>query len=411
MVNDQLLAYIREQLSLNISKEEISASLRGTGWSDADISEAFEAIAPKSSVMSEPQPAFVEPVHKSKKIFFIIAAIVVLLLAGGGAYAYYSGTFVSLPVLASKAITNARASTSATYDTTVTVDFSEMSSATNDMAQLFSTTSNKLSVTAKGSYDGSDPKNLKSDAVISFTMGSFSAGAEIRVLNDTLYGVLTKAPTIAFFPVLSAYENKWFSVPYKSENGHVASNPVTSLSPIDPNVTDQLTTEQKDHIYKMSQDAHFIKMVKKLPLETIGGELSYHFIFDLDREGIRAYLESLKAYVNTIGKDNSALSAFDPTSFSKDLDQLRDFQGEIWIGRKDALLHKLMLTFGIQPDIAKAEQVKVNLVSVVTGWNQPVSIVTPAESIPFETFISNIMSDSMSPVPQKGKDPAVKLKK
>jgi hypothetical protein len=177
-----------------------------------------------------------------------------------------------------------------------------------------------------------------------------------------------------------------------------------SLSPVDPNLTSKLTPEQKDYIYKLSRSAHFIKTVKRLAPETVGGDLSYHFIFDFDRAGINAYLQSLKEYINTIGKNDSALSAFDPTTFAKELDNLKDFQGEIWIGHNNKLIHKVTINFATQPDTAKDEKIKINIVGIMSGWNQPVSIVAPAESTPFADLISSSLGDAQN----KGKDAATK---
>jgi hypothetical protein len=439
MITPELLEYMRMEVAKGKTREEINRALvSGGGWSEDDLSEAFKkivpmqkmdsrtitlvspAVAPATPNIIQPQnqfsniePATIkppvdpipnQPVKESKKIFFIILIIILLGILGGGAYAYYSGVFVSLPRLTSQAIDSARAAHSANYDITANVDLSEFQDITSELSQLFSSGigSQQLSFTGKGSYDNSDPNNSKSSSVISVNMDSFSFTAEFRLLNSILYGVIIKAPTIAFFPMFSSYENKWISIPFKSPDGQIVNNPLTALSPVNPNLTDKFTAEQKDYIYKMSRDAHFVKSVKKLSPETVGGELSYHFIFDLDREGIVSYLQSLKEYVNSIGKDDSELSAFDPTSFTKSLDTLKDFKGEIWIGRNDKLLHKFMLNFGIQPDETKVEKAKINVVGIFSEWNQPVSIVAPAESIPIETFISDMLSGSMEQAKEKG---------
>lgn len=459
MINNELLEYIKHQLNNKVSRETITSNLKLTGWLDADVNEAFLAlppVIPQASVpvspvvptvtpgfvppQIQPQPSFVpqmQPVQqpaqpvwqsanpvaspvsyqpsvksKAKKIFSIIIVLILISVAGGGAYAYYTGVFVSLPALASQSIDSARAANSASYDTTIDIDYSGVKDISGSLDQLLtgSINSKKMSLTVKGSYDISDPKNTKSSTVVSASIGLFSLGAEFRVLNETLFGILTKAPTLDFLPMLSSYENKWVSFPLKSENGQDVSNPLASVTGIDPNITNKLTQEQKDHIYKISRDAHFVKMVKRFTPETVGGELSYHFLFDLDREGITAYLKTLKEYINTIGKNDSVLSSFDSTSFSKNLDNLKDFKGEIWIGRNDKLPHKIVLNLGIQPDLKKDEQVKFNMIGIFSGWNQPVTITAPAESVPFETFISSMMGQSIGQAQEKGQVPAVKKK-
>ncbi len=429
MINDQLLRYVRQQLSLNVGREVITANLKSQGWTDSDINEVFLAIgsgatpvsAPGSSTVStttpnvsqaqtfQTQAGSFHPTHvKSKKILPVIIILILLCLAGGAAgYAYYTGLFISFPKLISESIDTGRVTTSANYDATISIDFSQIKSIYGDVSQLLEgVVPNKITVAAKGSFDSLDKEKMKSSMLLSVDSGSLSLGAEFRVLDHTLYGQLTKSPvdTFTFMSMLTAYENKWFSFPLKSEDGRVTDSPIGSISGLNSNVIDKITPEQRDYLYKMIRDAHLVKAVKKLSFETVGGESSYHFIFDLDREGISAYLQLLKGYINTIGKDDSVLSAFDSTSLAKELDNIKDFRGEIWIGRSDKLIHKILLNFGIQPDLTKDEQTKVNIVAIFSDYNQPVFITAPAESIPLETLISNMMADSR----QKGNEAIIK---
>jgi len=90
--------------------------------------------------------------------------VIILGALGGGAYAYYTGAFVSLPSLVSESMDSTKSATSATYDTTISVDFSEIKSITSSISSLLSPSlsANKIIVTAKGSYDVSDKNNTKS---------------------------------------------------------------------------------------------------------------------------------------------------------------------------------------------------------------------------------------------------------
>ncbi len=113
MINNELISYIKQQLSINITKEVIFNNLKSQGWTDTDLNEAFTAIGPFTSPAPIPysnpdstpiseitsnatqtqQTISPNPVvqHKSKKIIPIIAILVVLLIAGGVAgYAYYA---------------------------------------------------------------------------------------------------------------------------------------------------------------------------------------------------------------------------------------------------------------------------------------------------------------------------------
>ena len=441
MINNELLGYVKQQLSISVPKEIITSNLKQQGWTDEDVNEAFLAISIQSvaPVPSAPLPPniaqpvqpqqFQQPTqaevkasvlenpitastHKKAKIFLAIT-ILFLLGIGGGAYAYYSGVFVSLPTLASKAIGNIRTINGANFDTTISVDLSEAQDVTKGAQQMFSGTifPSTISFTTKGAYDFSDTKNKKVDSAFSIDAGSFSTEAELRLVDSTLYGELIKSPTLTFLPILSKYEGKWFSFPVKSQDTQSLSsliNPITKISGLSSNITDKITPEQQEKIYQMTQNAHFIKMTQRLSSEKINGQLSYHFLFDLDRQGINTYLVLLKEYVNSIGKDDSVLSSFDPTSAIVSLNKIEDFKGEIWIGEKDTLPYKITTSFSIKPDVNKDQKVKINIVSIFSNWNNPNPIIAPTESTPFQTFISSVMSDSLGQARQKASDAGIK---
>lgn len=416
MINNQLLGYVRQQLSINISREVIVNNLKSQGWTDTDIQEAFSALAtivPQASIPVSPtisgvmpnvvqmqtaQTDFSNTAHtKSKKIIPAIFILIILCLAGGAAaYAYYAGVFVTLPGLFSEYTSRAQALTSFKVDINLGVDFSEIKSINNQLSSVpfLSINATNLNLAFLASYDASDRNDMKVSSTVSVTLGSLSAEAQMIILNNTVYAELTKIPALGILPMpmLETYKNKWFSSVNQS---------LTNQNPIN-----QFTAGESNYMQKMFQDAHIIKTSTRLPTETIAGEPSYHFSFDLDREALVVYMQSYKSYVDSIKKSDSRLSTFSPESFRKALDQVKDFKGEIWIGRNDKLIHKLSINFGVQPDTTKDEQVKVSLVGVVSDYNQPVSIVAPVDSVPFQTLVTA----SLGGTQQKGNEAAIKAR-
>ena len=61
MINDELVKFVREQLTNNVPKEQIAAILKPGGWTDADVAEAIGMvhIAPKPMV---PTPPVFQPI-------------------------------------------------------------------------------------------------------------------------------------------------------------------------------------------------------------------------------------------------------------------------------------------------------------------------------------------------------------
>lgn len=405
MINDQLLGYVRQQLSLKIERNLIIANLKGAGWNENDISEAFAVIFPPTIPTSIPvspismvapnvsqSPTYFSSAEhtKRKKILPVISILIVLCMAGGAAaYAYYTGVFVSLPNMVSESMDNTRDIKSGSYDIAVNIDFSELKDGNVQISQsLFGP--QKLSFSLKGYSDVSNSKNLKNSSIVSFDMNPFSFGAELRLIKNIFYAKITKAPTVAsLFTGGESYENKWLSFPLDSIPG-IDANPVNDL----------VLQQQKDYLYKMIRDAHLIKQTARLSPEVVGGKSSYHFVFDLDRPGITDYLKSLTEYLTTFLKDNPSFSSFDKELSSKALDRIKDFKGEIWIGRNDKLIHKLVLDFSVQLDPVKEEQVKMNMVAIFSDYDQPVNVSAPLESIPYDSLLGDAR--------QKGKEAAIR---
>lgn len=451
MINDQLLRYIRHQLSLSATTETISNNLKSQGWTDEDLAEAFHAIgpaagapapvsaaAPQSSPVSSPMPSMTpnavplqaqaaqpvfstlppatmfppvdsfKPAHKNRKVVSLVLALILIIIAGGGAYAYYSGAFVSLSSLTSGAMDKARSVTSVKYDVTLNVDIAEAEDVVAGLMPILGSSATKFRLTVTGATDMADTENPKNSSVISLNLGSISSQAEMRLVENMFYAKLAKAPAFGILPIpmVSSYENKWFSVPYNKSTPGVLSNPFSA--PSDLSDDEKITPAQKERLYQIAKSARLIRQTAKLSSEEIGGESSHHFGFDLDREGIISYLDSLKEYVNQVGKNDSELSVFDPTDFGEELDKIKDFQGEIWIGKNDKLVHKITASFAVLSDPAKDEKIKLNLAAIFSDYNQPVSIVAPKDSVPFDTFFSGIMEESLSTSQQKGREAAIK---
>lgn len=429
MITPELKSFVEGEIKRGTSRETIRQELLKNGWNEQDVGEAFAVVGgPEQAVMpsvpgkTAPEPTIIEPHRQNqfiepqvytveqpakmepattagatgaaekprshKKLFMGVAALVLVLLSGGGAYAYYSGMFLPMPRLLMEAFDGARTAKGASYDATVAISLPK--SALEGLSMLSGgITSGQLSLGVKGGYDISDPENVKSANVITLDLGSVSAAGEIRVLDGMLYAAITKAPAIGLLPVLASYENKWIAMPYGSENGQVIENPAMAFSPIDTSIAGKLTEAEKAELARMFRQARIIKVTKKFSPEMMGGALSYHFAFDLDREGIRAFMEDLELYINTVGKEDSALSAFDLEMASEELDKnLRDFRGEMWVGRADKLPRKISLDFSMITPEFPDESVNVKLVSIWSGWNEPVSVVAPAETFTLQELMA-----------------------
>lgn len=84
MITQQIVGFIRQQLASGLTQEQIAASLKQSGWADADIAEAFQSsvddVNPVATATS------VETAGGSKKIVLAIAIVFIVACAAAGGF-------------------------------------------------------------------------------------------------------------------------------------------------------------------------------------------------------------------------------------------------------------------------------------------------------------------------------------
>ena len=100
MVNEQLLAYIRQQLAIGVPKDEIRKSTLAVGWDPVGVNEALTAVEASQALIHTPTSTYTSPItpipvsvpktsSKSPLIPILIGAVGLLVIGGGVAYAYF----------------------------------------------------------------------------------------------------------------------------------------------------------------------------------------------------------------------------------------------------------------------------------------------------------------------------------
>lgn len=127
MVNPQIFAYIREQTTAGVAREEISKALITAGWQLSDINDALAASLnpqpvqktvvtppvvqtpvqmPAQTPVQTPARSMSQPVnsHGHRWVWAIVSIVLLLIIAGGAFAAYRYGVFTSLMSLVSPAV-------------------------------------------------------------------------------------------------------------------------------------------------------------------------------------------------------------------------------------------------------------------------------------------------------------------
>jgi hypothetical protein len=499
MTTPELLSFIRTQVSKGTARDSIKAMLRGAGWDEVDIGEAFNIIEPASvhttptipstpvtpvtpatptipitpttpsisvaptmsaapitpagapqnatspvnnTISSLPKtpptapvfsntpfvtphlspttPTFTTPsqapyspqinqnieVHpkKSHFVLILIMGILLLLIVGGGASAYYLGYFESPSAVVATAQKNMQDATSAKFDMTINMKANYKDPSKNPPPFMGLDFSNVI-IQLKGASENIDSKN-KGNLDLSLSLGTIQASMKFRVLDEILYAMLDKAPTFGLAEI-SKYQNRWFALRFDNkQDTSVNMIPVVGST---KSSLEKLTKEELAEFESITMNASFIKILDKNGTDTLEGVNTSRYTFDLDKEGILDYLIQVKNFMGKLANRDSSFSTFadiDTASISEQLAKINNFQGEVWIGKKDKFPHKLTVSFST--DIGEAPEVlgsyETSIFVLLGDWNMPVPVEKPAEATDFKAFIDESLGEARA----KGKDASVK---
>jgi len=397
MTTPELLAFIRNEQAKGVSREAIATLLRVQNWTEEDIAEAFNIVgpgpasvnaippstaSPESGVVFTNYQSTIKPKLHKKLIIGSIAGLIILLV--GGVVVYASGAFISLDKVFSKSLQSTKNTKSASFELDVAIDSSDLKNNSDFMG--FSGVS---TVEVKGAYDINDPDNTKSSSYFNFKSGSFEGALDIRMLDGSIYLNLVKAPNIDIFS-LKPFENKWVVVPY--EGGNLAPNPLTSPLGIQSNPFYTLTDEQEKHLSDLVAKGSFIKVTKKHIPTMMDGSLVYHFDFDLDREGIIAFIKESITYMKSIDTNKDQFYGYDEPDYNGLFDAIEDFYGEAWIGVLDRLPHKIVANVSYK-DQGQPENGLVKIMMTIKNgnWGDKVVVKKPADTQTFDELFSSVM--------------------
>jgi hypothetical protein len=355
--------------------------------------ESINEISSVNTMYNNPQVSLKKPNKKILKIIILIILIIMVLF--GGFLLYASGYFLKSGDLFSKWIDSSKKNTSVAFDVNLNFDMTNMK-VENAVETASGISFKKMDFNMKGSSDYSDENNIKFNNVLTFKAGEIETGIETRMINESLYFSITKSPELSFFS-LKPFENKWVVLPLKDESGTLANNPLVSMSPVSSSFFSNITDEQKQQINDIVKKANFIKITKKHLPVIIDNSLSYHFDFDLDKEGIITFAKEMVKYIESLDKNGVSPSALTDEDYNKIFTYMKSFKGEMWIGIFDKLPHKMMIDMEIvNPEKLEDGVSKLSISAVYSDWNKPVEVVVPSDSTTIEELLSGMFGSNLT---------------
>jgi len=415
MITNQLIDYIKNQISNGITPEQIKNALIASGWQAKDIEEAFKSInlsqfpnlnETQQDLNSQPNSPALQKFNL--KLIAIIIVIGVILV-GGAAFAYFTYLRpLSVEEVTSRMLENLSniKSFNFNYNYSAIQSINVQNITQNSSKQPYSNTNQTINtnINATGTEDLSDSQNIKLELTLNPFISSpgltLSPSIKIIKISDKIYLKINNIPNLGFISP-TILENKWIETDLNKLNQEFQNTPLGQIQ----NQINQQITQASSSQFKLSPDqianikeailnSGVLDFKAALPDENIGGVNTYHYQFVLNKDKLVA----LVTKIGQIIKNNQSLS-------QDDLNNIQNFKNslnnnislspiDIWIGKKDFFPYQFSLSGSVLNLPANGDTVSWTLLLDFSNFNQPTNIVAPLNTISLEDLIKEIFNTS-----------------
>ncbi len=409
MANQQLLDYIRQQLQQGVSQEQIKSSLMTKGWQETDINEAFTSInspmppTPPENIPAQQFPtSFQQPERRVNKTLVAAISILGILIISGGVFGYFYYFRETPEKVIEKMKTRLTEVKTLEYQGEIkaevtTPDLLGKSNFMQPAQQTSGKQTNDFSINFNGKSDVSDlnnPKesftfNIKTDALKESTQGEFTFALEIRIINKIGYIRLNNLPNLGFFNS-SALSNQWIKIDTEAIKKQFGLEKLKEQIK-EAQKQQELTPEQTEKLKQIIAQSKILKVTEKLASEKIEGVNTHHYKFLIDKAELKKLIVDISGVVQNKTPTDKELAKFD-----KSLEAIDNPGGEIWIGKKDYLPHKILFTVEIKEtaESKTAGQLKATL--SFKNYNKPVQIDIPSPVRSIEEIMRQLLGGILS---------------
>ena len=413
MENPQLNQYIKSQLEIGVTKEQIVSTLSAKGWPIENIQGSFNLLSNSHDQINiPPSPVEIEqtivessqtldtqvqattqtlvdtieikpkPKKSIKKIAIICTALFLSfgLLLGGGIFAYIT-YFPSPEIVLARAFQNAINTKTVQYS----LDLSVEANTKDDSSTAFN---GSYDLSVNGSYDRIDPNNQKSNSeaklklllnnqpAINGTL-TINGTLESRTIGNDLYFNVIDGPA-----QIDNIKNQWIKYVLTDNETVKAVQDEAKTS-----TEKKITTDQKKKLD--NQLSKIAKISKVYSDDKIDNMDTYHYQYQVNQLELAKYTELYQE----IYKDKPALNDNEKEDLIKQSKDLPSVTGEIWIGKKDFNLYRMNLNYDLTKD---SSDYKVKLDLKLKNYGQQVQVNMPEKSKTFEEVFKSSFPQNSS---------------
>ena len=157
----------------------------------------------------------------------------------------------------------------------------------------------------------------------------------------------------------------------------------------------ELSPEQQKKIKEAITKAKIFKITKELQDEKIEGVDTHHYKFSIDEEKvIQLFIEISKIISPNESLNEKELKG--SLTASLDNEAIESAKGEVWIGKKDFLLYKLLFSSAIKETEKTKSEGKLTIQTQFKNYHKPVQIDIPKPTKPFEEVLGALLGGALS---------------
>lgn len=434
MDEQALIAFITASLAEHTPVDKIRGDLLSVGWDVRAIDAAFAKVQipsappPPPVVPSTPPVAFTPPVIQQSapspittpasispfpvlmnaadeglasrrwrmiKIGLTICTLF-LLIGAGGVFAYVG--FAGSPTAIAEKMTSTMSDvTTMEYAGVIDVEL-QAEDIPQNVYSVPSASGTQKSETLKllmnfsGKSDVRDIHNPKSLFVMNLgveALGEESIyfGMETRSFGEIFYIMFTDLGDLGFFD-LSVLNKQWIKVDPAAIAQQFGLTEEELREFQEQQKNQQLSPEQLEQIRRAYIDAHVITITEKLSADTVEGKKTHHFKYEVNKDGLKKFIVAVAEIV-----DEDTITDEELRNFDDAMQSIESIGGELWIGKKDYLLHKMTLGMNIRDAGDAGVTGVVNFSLTAKNYNQPVQIEVPSSSKTVEELLESILGN------------------
>jgi len=417
MANQELVKYIKETLNEGFTEEKVRSALVDAGWGNNDIEEAFSFIDSGQTleqISSEPAGDF-QPINKKsnfvarRKTSIFIVAVLVCVFTAFSAYAGYY-YYKTVPIRTIKKMQE---------------NLAEVKSAKFDIAGEISINApkdpeflrGKYTFNSTGAFDKTEEKNPKYYNSTNLKLNIegadskefvFEGSLDAKLLEKLLYfklnfsidsdGSLDFIPDFNELLEEAGIKDKWIKIDLKEleELSSFVPLPSEEDESFDEIISEQeqKNKEIEEKLKELAEKYDIFGLKEYLGSETVSGVKTKHIKFNINKEELKKFMVEAADEISKIMEQDFTDKEEYTESVEKSLKMIKNFSGEIWVGKEDYFLYKALVNLNVD-DKEEEVSMDINIEASFSDYNEPVEIEKPKNTITIEEVVEKIMGVMM----------------